>query len=161
MPLAHAMIGSGMSRGLEAGFALDRLWHWLRGEMDQTKRPALALLARIFEEAGVPYAIIGGVALQIHQAERLYGSCPGIGCAGPWSSVASTPINDQRVAARGFKERNNLTGDSTGGGHAITRQKQKRGLYISFHVAVKSRPERVRPSPDRPVAESELREVMK
>jgi len=63
------MIGSGMSRGLEAGFALDRLWHWLRGEMDQTKRPALALLARIFEEAGVPYAIIGGVALQIHQAE--------------------------------------------------------------------------------------------
>jgi hypothetical protein len=58
-----------MSRGLETGFALDRLWHWLRGEMDRTKRPALALLARILAEGGVPYAIIGGVALQVHQAE--------------------------------------------------------------------------------------------
>ena len=69
MPLSHAMIGSGMPRGLETGFALDRLWHWLRGEMDRTKRPALALLARILDEAGVPYAVIGGVALQLHQAE--------------------------------------------------------------------------------------------
>lgn len=63
------MIGFAMSRGLEAGFALDRLWHWLRGEMDRTKEPALGLLARIFAEAGAPYAIIGGVALQVHQAE--------------------------------------------------------------------------------------------
>ena len=63
------MIGSPMLHGLEAGFVLDRLWHWLRGEMEQTKRPVLVLLARIFEEARVPYAIIGGVALQIHQTE--------------------------------------------------------------------------------------------
>ncbi len=61
------MIGSPMLHGLEAGFVLDRLWHWLRGEMEQTKRPVLVLLARIFEEAQVPYAIIEGVALQIHQ----------------------------------------------------------------------------------------------
>jgi hypothetical protein len=58
-----------MARGLEVGFALDRQWHWLRGEMEQTKRPALVLLARIFSDARVPYAIIGGVALQVHQAE--------------------------------------------------------------------------------------------
>ena len=63
------MIGSPMLHGLEAGFVLDRLWHWLRGEMEQTKRPGLVLLARIFEEARVPYAIIEGVALQIHQTE--------------------------------------------------------------------------------------------
>jgi len=55
--------------GLEAGFILDRQWYWLRGEMERTKRPALLALARIFAEVNVPYAIIGGVALQIHQTE--------------------------------------------------------------------------------------------
>ncbi len=63
------MIGPGMSRGLQTGFALDRLWHCLRGEMDRTKAPTLGLLARVLAESGVPYAIIGGVALQVHQAE--------------------------------------------------------------------------------------------
>lgn len=58
-----------MSHGLETGFILDRQWFWLRGEMERTKRPALLALARIFTEAQVPYAIIGGVALQVHQAE--------------------------------------------------------------------------------------------
>jgi hypothetical protein len=58
-----------MSHGLEAGFTLDRQWFWLRGEMERTKRPALLALARVFAEAEVPYAIIGGVALQVHQAE--------------------------------------------------------------------------------------------
>lgn len=56
-------------RGLEIGFLLDRQWHALRGEMDTTKRPALVTLARVLEGAGTPYAIIGGVALQIHQAD--------------------------------------------------------------------------------------------
>jgi hypothetical protein len=56
-------------RGLEEGFILDRQWFWLRGEMERTKRPALLALARVFAEAGVPYAIIGGIALQVHQAE--------------------------------------------------------------------------------------------
>jgi hypothetical protein len=58
-----------MWHGLEAGFILDRQWYWLRGEMERTKRPALLALARIFAEAEVPYAIIGGVALQIRQTE--------------------------------------------------------------------------------------------
>ena len=56
-------------RGLEEGFILDRQWFWLRGEMERTKRPALLALARVFTEAGVPYAIIGGIALQVHQTE--------------------------------------------------------------------------------------------
>lgn len=55
--------------GLEAGFMLDRQWYWLRGEMERTKRPAILALARVFAEAKVPYAIIGGVALQVHQTE--------------------------------------------------------------------------------------------
>jgi hypothetical protein len=37
--------------------------------MERTKRPALLALVRIFAEAHVPYAIIGGIALQVHQAE--------------------------------------------------------------------------------------------
>ena len=48
---------------------MDRQWFWLRGEMERTKRPALLALARAFAEAEVPYAIIGGVALQVHHAE--------------------------------------------------------------------------------------------
>src|SRR5687767_2270809 len=58
-----------MPKGLEEGFILDRQWFWLRGEMERTKRPALLALARVFAEAGVPYAIIGGIALQVHQTE--------------------------------------------------------------------------------------------
>lgn len=58
-----------MQHGLEAGFILDRQWFWLRGEMERTKRPTLLALARVFAEVQVPYAIIGGVALQVHQAE--------------------------------------------------------------------------------------------
>ena len=55
--------------GIEVGFLLDRQWHMLRGEMESTKCLALVTLARVLETAGTPYAIIGGVALQIHQAE--------------------------------------------------------------------------------------------
>jgi hypothetical protein len=58
-----------MPKGLEEGFTLDRQWFWLRGEMERTKRPALLALARVFVEARVPYTIIGGVALQVHQSE--------------------------------------------------------------------------------------------
>jgi Nucleotidyl transferase AbiEii toxin, Type IV TA system len=58
-----------MQHGLEVGFLLDRQWFWLRGEMERTKRPALLALARVFAEAEIPYAIIGGIALQVHQAE--------------------------------------------------------------------------------------------
>ena len=65
----HAIIKAMTWNGLEAGFILDRQWYWLRGEMERTKRPALLALARVFAEAAVPYAIIGGVALQVHHTE--------------------------------------------------------------------------------------------
>ena len=58
-----------MRSQLEIGFLLDRLWHQLRGEMEQSKRPALLALGRILDDASVPYAVIGGVALQVHQNE--------------------------------------------------------------------------------------------
>jgi hypothetical protein len=58
-----------MPTGLEIGFLLDRRWYWLRGEMEHSKKPALLLLGAILSDAGIPYAIIGGVALQLHQAE--------------------------------------------------------------------------------------------
>ena len=37
--------------------------------MDTTKRPALLALARVLADTGTSYAIIGGVALQVHRAE--------------------------------------------------------------------------------------------
>jgi hypothetical protein len=63
------MMTAMIRNGLEEGFMLDRQWFWLRGEMERTKRPALLALARVFAEADMPYAIIGGIALQVHQAE--------------------------------------------------------------------------------------------
>src|SRR5206468_104338 len=41
----------------------------LRGEMETSKLPDLVLLARLLAEAKVEYALIGGLALQVHQAE--------------------------------------------------------------------------------------------
>jgi hypothetical protein len=61
----HYMVRS----GLETGFLLDRQWHWLRGDMERTKRPALVLIARVLNETAVPYALIGGVALQVHHPD--------------------------------------------------------------------------------------------
>ena len=63
------MITAMVRNGLETGFLLDQQWFWLRGEMERTKRPALLTLAQVFAAAGVPYAIIGGVALQVHHPE--------------------------------------------------------------------------------------------
>jgi hypothetical protein len=60
---------TGVPSGLAAGFLLDRQWHWMRSEMEGTKKPALLALGRILAETVTPYALIGGVALQIHQAE--------------------------------------------------------------------------------------------
>ena len=54
---------------LETGFALDRLYRWMEGLMDGSKRPTLALLARLLAEEKVEYAVIGGVALQVHRHE--------------------------------------------------------------------------------------------
>jgi hypothetical protein len=58
-----------MSSGLEAGFLLDQQWHWLRGEMDTTKKPVLGALVRVLDFANVSYAIIGGVAVQVHHPD--------------------------------------------------------------------------------------------
>jgi hypothetical protein len=58
-----------MSSGLAAGFLLDHQWHWLRGEMETTKKPALAALVRVLDAANVSYAIIGGVAVQVHHPD--------------------------------------------------------------------------------------------
>lgn len=58
-----------MRTGLEIGFQLDRLWHQIRGEMEQSKRPTLLALARILAQDSVPYAVIWGVALQVHQEQ--------------------------------------------------------------------------------------------
>jgi len=41
----------------------------MRSGMEQTKKPALLALGKILAEQDVPYALIGGLALQIHQAE--------------------------------------------------------------------------------------------
>jgi hypothetical protein len=56
-------------RSLETAFELDRRWHWLRGDMERSKQPDLAALAAVLAARGVDYAIIGGVALQVHQDE--------------------------------------------------------------------------------------------
>ncbi|MGI8553342.1 MAG: hypothetical protein ACR2PL_21540 [Dehalococcoidia bacterium] len=58
-----------MPRRLDIGFLLDQQWHALRGEMETSKRPALSALARVLADSATPYAIIGGVALQVHRAE--------------------------------------------------------------------------------------------
>jgi|CXWL01.1.fsa_nt_gi hypothetical protein len=58
-----------MSAALETGFELDRRWHWLRAEMETTKKPDLLRLGQVLAAAACPYAIIGGIALQIHQEE--------------------------------------------------------------------------------------------
>jgi hypothetical protein len=58
-----------MVTSLEAGFVLDELYSWMEGRMESSKRPALARLARLLAEAGTPYALIGGVAVQAHRSE--------------------------------------------------------------------------------------------
>ncbi len=58
-----------MGSNLETGFELDRRFHWLRGEMEQSKKPALVLLGRLLAEERVEHAIIGGIALQVRQQE--------------------------------------------------------------------------------------------
>jgi hypothetical protein len=55
--------------GLAAGFALDAQFHWLTTGMEQTKQLALASLARVLAEAETTYALIGGLALQVHARE--------------------------------------------------------------------------------------------
>ncbi len=37
--------------------------------MEQTKKPALLAVGRVLAQMGTPYALIGGLALQVHQEE--------------------------------------------------------------------------------------------
>ena len=45
---------------------LDARYHLLRGEMERSKETTLLEVARIMKEAGTPYALIDGVAVQFH-----------------------------------------------------------------------------------------------
>lgn len=58
-----------MPSALETAFELDRRWHWLRAEMETSKKPDLYALARALDAAGTPWAIVGGIAVQVHQEE--------------------------------------------------------------------------------------------
>lgn len=54
---------------LREGFALDRRYAFLMGFPQADKESTILEVARIFDEAGIPYAIMGGVAVQIHTKE--------------------------------------------------------------------------------------------
>lgn len=54
---------------LQESYRLDRRWHRLRGHMDTTKQQTLETLVRLLDQAGIPYALIGGVAVQLHRDE--------------------------------------------------------------------------------------------
>jgi hypothetical protein len=58
-----------MVEPLDDGFRLDRRWYALRDGVERSKEPDLTMLAEIFARLHTPYAIIGGIALQIHQRE--------------------------------------------------------------------------------------------
>lgn len=52
---------------LAAGYALDHLWRETVGLLDgDSKEKPLRLVAQLLEREGVSYALIGGVAVQIH-----------------------------------------------------------------------------------------------
>jgi hypothetical protein len=55
---------------LAVGYALDRLWSETMGlPPGDTKEGPLRLVARLLQHVGVPYALIGGVAVQLHLEE--------------------------------------------------------------------------------------------
>lgn len=58
-----------MESGWDIGFRLDRRWHRLRGEMETSKKPSLVALAQVLGAHRVDYAVIGGLAVQLHVEE--------------------------------------------------------------------------------------------
>jgi hypothetical protein len=88
------MIVLAMVSGFDAGLMLDRQWHLLRGTMERTKEPTLLAVARILGDAGVVYAIIGGVAVQIHLPDPRTTLDIDVAVAGP--------IPGDRLRAHGF-----------------------------------------------------------
>ncbi len=66
--------------------------------MERSKEPDLALLIGVLSEVGVSYAVIGGVALQVHQADPR--TTLDIDVAVP----RRTEIPRERLDAAGFRE---------------------------------------------------------
>ncbi len=62
-------LGSRAESRLREGFALDRRYAFLMGFPQADKESAILDVARIFSKAGIPYAIMGGVAVQVHTEE--------------------------------------------------------------------------------------------
>ena len=58
-----------MVSGFAIGFALDRLWYEMQGKAGESKESDLKSLAALLEESQIPYALIGGVALQLYRSE--------------------------------------------------------------------------------------------
>ena len=55
---------------LVTAYALDRLWSETMGVLDgDSKEGSLRLIAQLLEREGVPYALIDGVAMQLHTEE--------------------------------------------------------------------------------------------
>ena len=55
---------------LATGYALDELWGEIMGLPDRdSKETSLRLIAQLLERERVPYALIGGVAVQLHTEE--------------------------------------------------------------------------------------------
>ncbi len=54
---------------LQIGFALDRRYHWLRGDKASTKEPALLALASVLNQHQVRWTLIDGIAAQVHLQE--------------------------------------------------------------------------------------------
>src|SRR6185295_13197049 len=55
---------------LAMGYALDRLWSESMGlPLGDSKETPLRLVTEILEREAVPYALIGGVAVQVHSEE--------------------------------------------------------------------------------------------
>jgi len=54
---------------LRIGFLLDARWFAMKNMPERTKEPTLKLLVDLLQELEIPYAIIGGMALQAYVAD--------------------------------------------------------------------------------------------
>lgn len=62
-------MGSKAEKRLRIGFLLDCRWFAMKNLPERSKERTLQLLVEVLTAAEVPYAIIGGVALQVHSAD--------------------------------------------------------------------------------------------
>lgn len=84
---------------LAIGFELDRRWHLLRGETVTSKQADLVLLSRMLAESGVDYALIGGLALQVHQAAAGFAVTGSFPYTENWLGPGGTPVQFRDDAA--------------------------------------------------------------